>query len=318
MSVYNAESYLDESIQSVLKQSYSNFEFIIIDDGCTDGSLQIIEKYSRQDTRILIISRENKGLIYSLNEGLSLAKGKFIARMDADDISHINRFEKQVNFLNSNPEVGVISCDVQCFDGNSYENWPFYTEKHEDIIAFIPFHSPIVHAAVMIKRHLLNETSYDSDYSHAEDYKLWIDLCQQTKFYSLPSVLYYIRHHEEKVSVKQNKEQVTNSLRVIKEYLSSIGVDVWNQNLHRSIITTFFRENQINIYSLFDYLDQLKSRVNNPCFSQRTDWIKAIFAVHNAQIPFSFIFHLIFFHFRSLRYISIKQFLSLTKRSFLK
>ncbi|HIP11775.1 MAG TPA: glycosyltransferase family 2 protein, partial [Arcobacter sp.] len=96
LSVYNGEKYLDEAIESILNQTYQDFEFIIINDGSTDKSLEIIEKYKKEDNRIVVISRENKGLIYSLNEGISQAKGKYIARMDADDISLATRFEEQV------------------------------------------------------------------------------------------------------------------------------------------------------------------------------------------------------------------------------
>ena len=87
LPVYNGEKYLKESIESILNQTYTNFEFIIIDDGSKDSSLEIIKEYEKEDERIIVISRENKGLVASLNEGIATAKGKYIARMDADDVS---------------------------------------------------------------------------------------------------------------------------------------------------------------------------------------------------------------------------------------
>ena len=99
LPVYNAQKYLEEAIESIINQTYTNFEFIIIDDGSGDNSLNIINKYQKQDSRILVITRENKGLVYTLNEGINQAKGKYIARMDADDISLSNRFEKQIELL---------------------------------------------------------------------------------------------------------------------------------------------------------------------------------------------------------------------------
>jgi len=111
MSVYNAQKYLDEAIESILNQTYSNFEFIIINDGSTDKSLEIIENYAKKDSRIIVINRENKGLIYSLNEGIRKANGKYIARMDADDISLPQRLEKQVEFMEKNKNIGI--CGTQ-------------------------------------------------------------------------------------------------------------------------------------------------------------------------------------------------------------
>ena len=99
MPVYNAEKYLDEAIKSILVQTCKDFEFIIINDGSNDKSLEIIEKYNIQDERIVLINRENRGLIASLNEGIEKTKGRYIARMDADDISLPDRFEKQIEFL---------------------------------------------------------------------------------------------------------------------------------------------------------------------------------------------------------------------------
>ena len=96
MSVYNGEKYLVKAIESILNQTYTKFEFIIVNDGSSDNSLKIIKEFMKKDNRIILINRENKGLPYSLNEGISIAKGKYIARMDADDISLSERFEKQI------------------------------------------------------------------------------------------------------------------------------------------------------------------------------------------------------------------------------
>ena len=102
MPVYNAESYLEEAIESVVSQTFKDFEFIIIDDGSSDNSLEIIKKFSKNDNRIFYISRENKGIIHSLNEGLNKSSGLYIARMDADDVSYPKRLEIQYNFMVEN------------------------------------------------------------------------------------------------------------------------------------------------------------------------------------------------------------------------
>ncbi|HAS7841575.1 TPA: glycosyltransferase family 2 protein, partial [Vibrio cholerae] len=129
MSVYNGEKYLGEAIDSILKQTFSDFEFIIINDGSTDKTLEIIKSYMKKDDRIVLVSRENKGLIVSLNEGLDLAKGQYIARMDADDISIKSRFEKQIEFLDSNPDIGVCGTWVEVFGENiKSKKWKMPTQ----------------------------------------------------------------------------------------------------------------------------------------------------------------------------------------------
>ena len=117
MPVYNGEKYLREAIESILCQTYSDFEFIILDDGSTDSSLTIIKEYAKMDSRIIFITRKNKGLVATLNEGLELAKGDFIARMDADDISYPERFAKQIQYFANNPELFLVGTNFR----NIYE-----------------------------------------------------------------------------------------------------------------------------------------------------------------------------------------------------
>jgi glycosyltransferase involved in cell wall biosynthesis len=134
MSVYNGEKYLRQAIESILQQTYTDFEFIIIDDGSTDSSREIIQSYDDKRIR-LVINEQNIGLTKSLNKGIRLAKGEFIARMDADDISLPQRFEKQVAYLDSHPEVGVLGTYANIIDhrGKIINNIIFPTE-HETIL----------------------------------------------------------------------------------------------------------------------------------------------------------------------------------------
>ena len=113
MSVYNGDRYLDEAIDSILSQTYENFEFIIINDGSTDHTKDILSSYSNQDNRIRVFHQKNHGLTFSLNRGLELSRGKYVARMDADDISSPRRLEEQINYLRANPEVGVLGTQME-------------------------------------------------------------------------------------------------------------------------------------------------------------------------------------------------------------
>jgi glycosyltransferase involved in cell wall biosynthesis len=108
MAVYNERPYLGEAVQSVIDQTFTDFEFIITNDGSTDGSKEVLERFEQSDDRICLVHRKNRGLIASLNRGLDMARGKYVARMDGDDISRPERFERQVSFLERNPEIGIL------------------------------------------------------------------------------------------------------------------------------------------------------------------------------------------------------------------
>lgn len=173
MSVYNGEKYLREAIISVLSQDFSDFEFIIIDDGSTDKSLEIIKSFN--DSRMKIISRENKGLIFSLNEAISLATGKYIARMDADDICFSNRFSGQLKAF-ENSKVALVGSWATKINDNGEEiglmSYP--PLEYRKIKSFFIKHNPFIHSSVMIKKEVFDKVGvYDNKFKHAEDYELW-------------------------------------------------------------------------------------------------------------------------------------------------
>jgi glycosyltransferase involved in cell wall biosynthesis len=212
MPIYNGELYLREAIESILNQTYANFELICIDDGSTDNTLRILDEYSAIDDRIVIISRENKGLIATLNEGILRSKYNFIARMDADDISLPSRFEKQINYLVSHENVGVV--------GSSY----IYIDQERHVLgvrrlwninyvlkAICIFGAPFAHPSVMFNKSALgNELYYSYEYKHAEDYELWTRLEKITKFAVLKEPLLKYRVLQTSVSRKNKMEQKKN------------------------------------------------------------------------------------------------------------
>jgi len=211
MSVYNAEKYLDESIQSILSQTYSNFEFIIINDGSTDKSLKIIESYAKNDNRIVVISRENKGLIASLNEGIVKAKGKYIARMDADDISLPKRLDKQVNLMEARPNVGICGTAIKMFFDQEKEKVRRYPLTHEEIKTELLFSSAFAHPTVMMRRELIekHQLFYNSTFEHAEDFELWTRFTEYTHMANLAEVLLKYRVLKTSVSHLADKEVET-------------------------------------------------------------------------------------------------------------
>ena len=212
MSVYNAKKYLAEAIESILNQTYSNFEFIIINDGSTDSSLKVIQQYAQKDQRIICISRENKGLVFSLNEGITRAKGQYIARMDADDISLPERFEKQLAWLDTTG-ADICGSNILIFGDCRPTNTKYYTED-KDIKCQLLFVNPFSHTTVMGKSHLFKKTLYREDYRHCEDYRIWVDMALSgVSMTNCPEVLLKYRIHNNQVTQVQQQEMQKNTMR---------------------------------------------------------------------------------------------------------
>ncbi|BBV45270.1 glycosyltransferase family 2 protein [Citrobacter portucalensis] len=212
MPVYNSEKFLSEAITSILSQSYKNIEFIIINDGSTDSSDLIIKGFL-EDKRIHYISRSNKGLVYSLNEGLDIAKGMYIARMDADDISHPQRIEKQVKFMLKNDRVAVVGCSSHIINFESkiigQRNPPTSTFLNKALLLFGP---TLSHPTVMFNRYIIgNDLYYCDDFKHAEDFELWLRLSNKYNIENLSEKLLSYRINESGVSQSNYREQKKNA-----------------------------------------------------------------------------------------------------------
>ncbi|TDW47148.1 glycosyltransferase involved in cell wall biosynthesis [Flavobacterium sp. 270] len=197
MPVYNVESFIKESIESVLNQSYSDFELLIIDDGSTDNSVNKILELS--DSRIRLIKKDkNLGLIDSLNLGIKLARGKYIARMDGDDISTPNRFQKQLDVLLSDSEIKVCGCWLQRF-GN-HGKIIKHKEFHDEIVAELLMHCSMSLGAVMFEKKALENYHFDENKKHVEDYDFWSRVSWASKLYNIQEVLYHYRSHDKQVT----------------------------------------------------------------------------------------------------------------------
>ncbi len=200
LPVYNAQDYLKESIDSILSQSYAHFEFIIINDGSKDKSDEIIRSY--KDPRIRYISQENKGLGATLNVGISLAKGTYIARQDQDDISLPHRFKHQIDFLEKHQEVVLLGTHARIFT-DSDQHFGFH--KHCSDPALLKFDllfdNPFVHSSVMFKREIIDAVgNYKSDRDLYEDFDLWSRMSYVKQVANLPEVLVLYRHHNKGLS----------------------------------------------------------------------------------------------------------------------
>lgn len=222
MPVYNSEKYIREAVDSILNQTYRDFELLAIyDNGTNDSTPEILKEYSRKDARIKPINiKEERGLVKSLNYGIKVAKGKYIARMDADDISLVERFEKQVMYLESNDKVSILKTKLIVFGNENEENnrkvekW-FNTEFVDDNIIEILFQGNVIgHPSVMMRRSIFNDLKgYNEEFTEAEDYDLWLRALKKGyKFACLNETLFKYRFFSDSKSSRANNMTKFNIL----------------------------------------------------------------------------------------------------------
>ena len=218
MGVYNEEQTLERCLDSILNQTYTNWEFIICDDGSTDGTIGILEKYQDKDNRIKVLkNEENMRLAASLNRCLGEAQGKYIARMDADDISSPERLAKQVEYLDKHEDIDCVGCNMMVFDESGDKGVRNSIEKpsKDDLLTKTPFYHPTI---------MMRKTVYDNlkgykvskETMRAEDLNLWFRFYKENyKGYNIQEILY--RYHESKADY--NKRTIKAAVRTVNVYL---------------------------------------------------------------------------------------------------
>jgi len=216
MSVYNGEHYLAQAIESILNQTFQDFEFIIINDGSTDRSEEIIKSYD--DDRIILINQQHKGLIYSLNYGLQKAKAKYIARMDGDDISLPDRLAIQLSFMEKHDDIGVLGTGCQFIDhlgfltGEKLNRQGEHFEILNSILKAKGYVS-IIHPTVMIRKDLLLRVGgYNERFPVCEDVDLFLRIAKISKLHVIPDMLLLYRLHQESVSVTKRHIQLQSGI----------------------------------------------------------------------------------------------------------
>lgn len=232
MPVYNAEKYLNEAIDSVLNQTYSSFELIILNDNSSDTSKAIIESYLAKDSRIFFIDKEtNVGPANLRNEGFELARGTFIALLDADDIAKPTRFEKQIAVLNNNPEIGVCGSWFTSFGEKVPNKIIKHPDAHDQIKVNFLIDCTLGNSTAFFRKKFLGDVRYDSEYVPVEDYHLWSRLIVKTQFHIIQESLVNYRIHDTNIS--QTKiENVKKSNRRIKiELLKQFDIEETNPNI---------------------------------------------------------------------------------------
>lgn len=228
MSVYNGECYLQESISSILNQTFSDFEFIIIDDCSTDSTWSILQHNSKQDPRIFLVNNsENLGLIKSLNKGLKLAKGSYIARQDADDISLPQRLEREVEILDKYCDCILVSGEIEFVnEGNERVINTSKRSCSADLVTwYLLFYNHVAgHSQVMYRRDaVISIGSYSSEWLYTEDYELWCRLARaNNRLVILPETFLRYRCHSQSISQKKVQEQEAYCLKLIQSNINQL------------------------------------------------------------------------------------------------
>lgn len=291
MPVYNAEKYLEQTINSILNQTFVEFEFLIIDDGSTDKSLQII--YSFDDPRIKVYKNDkNIGYVQTLNKLLELSKGEFIARQDNDDISLPNRIEKQVHFLNNNQEIGI--CGTNAFIFGNKKKKTMLPICDAEIRAYMIFNNPFCHPTIMFRKSIFDElgvAKYDESLSPAEDYAMWFEISKKTKLANLPEPLLRYRWHSNNTSQLKKNIQIEKAniiRRNILQFTLSTGIST-EETLLLNLISEPELINQNNLIPLERLLLSLLCKNTEAKFYNESIlkylffyfWTKACIKAHN-------------------------------------
>ena len=271
MAVYNGEKYLKKAIDSILNQTFKDFEFLIINDGSSDKSIKILESYA-YDSRIRVLDNiSNKGLIYSLNKGFSEAKGKYIARMDADDISYLDRFEKQVKYMELNTAVNLLGGNISIiFEGIPLLNKKYSVKKEYEEIKLNSFiQSQFAHPSIMLRREYIveNNLQYEEKYKNNEDFAFWSNIIPFSKVANLDDEILKYRVVKKSITREANKDM--NSRReifklVYKNYFNNMDIDITENELDIHFEICMVQNLNSYKYSIFEkenYLIKLKKRL---------------------------------------------------------
>jgi glycosyltransferase involved in cell wall biosynthesis len=257
MPVYNCELYIQESVTSILSQTYKDFEFIIIDDGSSDGTFNYLE--SLQDDRIILIQKPiNTGLTNSLNIGLQRARGKYIARMDGDDIALPTRFEKQCAFMDNNPDMVACGTNYEIMHTINNSDHPC---DPDDLKVQLLSDCYIAHPSVMLRRETLieNKIEYDIECEPAEDYNLWVKLLKYGKISNIKESLVKYRLHETQISNTRAKQQMAQADKARLAMIAQLTDknDLHSREIHLAIIKTEKNPN-ITLSDAEEWIENLK------------------------------------------------------------
>lgn len=259
MPVYNAGKFLREAIDSILNQTFRDFEFLIINDGSTDNSREIIQSY--RDERIRLVDNEtNIRLIATLNKGIELARGEYIARMDADDVCLPQRLEKQVAFMDAHPEVGLCGSFLRTLGLEKNYDIAFETE-HDRIKFRLFFDTHFPHPAAMLRKSVMMQHNlrFEKEYIHAEDFEMWNRMAEVCKLAIIPEVLVLKRSHREQISAVHIATQDKISRMIRTGLIKKLGVNPSEKetDLYEDFLKSVLPCSRQQVGMLLDFFEKL-------------------------------------------------------------
>lgn len=299
---YNAEMYVEEAIVSILNQTYTNFELIVINDCSSDGTRDILLKFQKQDSRIILVENEkNLGLVFTLNKGLNLAKGKYIARMDADDISFPERFEKQVDKLESDEDIVICGGGIISFyqNQNLKPHKRLYPLDTSSIRAEAVFNTPFAHPCVMMRTSTLiqNNLFYDARYKYSEDYHLWQRLIIYGECANIDDYLlnYRVLSTSQTANGIKNQTERFEKISAIQNIgLKRIGCELNEKQVHFHYILSlsdYIREIDFTLYDykfIREYFQSLESNLADNSYCSASSLRKAFERRYLKLVVFNF------------------------------
>jgi glycosyltransferase involved in cell wall biosynthesis len=227
MPVYNSETFVGKAIESLLSQTYTDFELIIVNDASKDNSLEIVKSY--KDPRIIIIENErNMGIVYSRNKGLEIARGKFIAQFDSDDIAVADKFKLQLDFLINNPDYGMIGSWAKMIDNKGKllkKKWKLNAPP-ERIPAILLFRNYFVQSSIVMRREAIPEGGYKTGYDVVEDYIMWLETAEKFKTWNYPAYLVYYRIHPQSATNSDIERLRQRDINVYKFIFERYGLEL--------------------------------------------------------------------------------------------
>jgi hypothetical protein len=212
MAVRDGAPYLEKAVDSILEQTFPDFEFVIIDDGSTDSTPEVLQLYQAADRRVRVHHQENAGLTPSLNRGFGRARGAYLARMDADDIAFRDRLERQVEFLDQHPQVALVGSAVMRIDELGREiKRSLCPTSHAEIVRILAEYNCFTHPTVMLRKDVLSVVGgYREAYRQAQDYDLWLRLAERYELANLAEPLLYYRVYAGQVSIRHLEQQIVS------------------------------------------------------------------------------------------------------------
>ncbi len=228
--IYNGEKYIEQTIESVLSQTYQTWELVIINDGSSDNTEKLISKYT--DNRIRYFRNDtNKGISFSLNKGLEESRGEYIARLDADDIALPSRFEKQVGFLTKNKDYVLCGSYFQTMNANGeiLKNVRF-PDNNRDAQSYLLLHNCFCQSAIMMKSQIAKELKYDLEFKIGEDYDLWHRISKLGKILNLPLYTTLYRIHDSNIT-RKSEIMFANENKINRKILDDLGIEYSEKEL---------------------------------------------------------------------------------------